>query len=72
MSASKHMVRVLRNDDLADELAHPSRSTRARTVLLASLTLVVTCAVVASLAPQFPHILALLQGHTSLGQYFGG
>ena len=72
MSASKHMVRVLRGE-LADGAAHPtSRSARTRMVLLACLTFCLTLLVVASITPQMPHILAVLQGRLSLAQYFFG
>ena len=72
MSASKHMVRVLRGE-LADGAFHPAaKVARARTILLASLTFCVTCLVVASIVPQLPHILGLLQGRLSLAQYFFG
>jgi hypothetical protein len=72
MSASKHMVRVLRGE-LADGVAHRSgRSAQIRTVLVASLTFCVTCLVVASIMPHLPHILAVLQGRMSLSQYFLG
>ena len=72
MSASKHMVRVLRGE-LADGASHPNATaTRARTILLASLTFCVTCLVIASTMPQLPRVLAVLQGRLSLAQYFGG
>lgn len=73
MSSSKHMVRVLRSE-LADGVDHPTaaRAARVRTVLVASLTFCVTCLVVASIMPQLPHILAVLQGRMSLAQYFFG
>jgi hypothetical protein len=72
MSASKHMVRVLRTE-LADGAGHPTaKAARIRTVLVASLTFCVTLLVVASITPQLPHILALLQGRLSLSRYFFG
>jgi hypothetical protein len=72
MSASKHMVRVLRGE-LAGGAPHPSATaTRARTILLASLTFCVICLVLASIVPQVPHIVSVLQGRTSLAQYFTG
>ena len=72
MSSSKHMVRVLRGE-LAKRSDDPAaRSARIGTILVASLTFCVTCLVVASIMPQVPHILALLQGRMSLAQYFLG
>jgi hypothetical protein len=72
MSASKHLVRVLRVESAAEADHATAKSTRTRTVLLASLTFCVTLLVVASISPQLPHILAVLQGRMSLGQYFVG
>lgn len=72
MSASKHMVRVMRAE-LAGGEDHPgARAARIRTVLVASLTFCVTCLVIASIVPHAPHILAVLQGRMSLAQYFLG
>lgn len=72
MSASKHMVRVLRGDHV-DGGHHPTAAaSRARTILVASLTFCVICLVVASIIPQLPHLIGVLQGRTSLAQYFTG
>jgi hypothetical protein len=72
MSGSKHMVRVLRAELVDGDVHTTAKSTRIRTVLLASLTFCVICLVVASIMPQLPHTLALLQGRLSLSQYFFG
>lgn len=72
MSGSKHMVRVMRGEHAEGAQRPSEKATRARTILLGSLTFCVTCLVVASVVPQLPHILLLLQGRLSLGQYFGG
>ena len=69
MSASQHMVRVVRRSTLDSE-PPTAPPTRTRTILLACLTVAVFCLVGIHTAPQIPGIVSALQARLTLSQYW--
>lgn len=71
MSASRHMVRVMRSAGAADARSTPMLSQRTRTILLACLTIGVVYLFAVYTLPELPHLIAMVQRQTSLQQFVG-
>lgn len=69
MSSLRHQVHVLRPGEIAPSAGHTSHA-RARTRILALVTIVAAVFVGYALWPRLPSIVANLQAHLALSQFW--
>ena len=71
MSASQHMVRVIRNTSPPPSKRQPALSPQTRMVLLIGLTCGVLYLVAVAAGPELPYMISSLQGRLALSHYVG-
>ena len=71
MSASQHIVRVIRNGGQSPAKPQPALSSRIRLALVIGLTGGVLYLVAIYAGPQLPYVLSSLQGRLALSHFIG-